>query len=205
MKITQYRDHWTPVGAEKAWARYSSRAPDMQTAVDLCVNQLTAVQAGGNIGAWPVWLAHRFIEVITFEPENKNFACLKRNTETYHNITSYHAALSDHIGTSNLRVCRSIGSHFLLPGEGETKLMTIDSLNLDACSLIVLDVEGYEYEALVGARETREKFKPVIHLEDRGHGVKKGTGKTFDDIQRELSDYTLASRIGRDVVFTARA
>lgn len=201
MKIIEHRGHWTPAGSEKAWNRYASKAKDMQLAVDLCEHTRTAVQAGGNIGAWPVWLSHHFVEVITFEPEDTNYECLARNIEQYKNIEAHRAALGDEIGTAKLNVCKSIGSHHLTQQPGPTHVLTIDGFNLEHCDLIVLDVEGFEYEALKGARETIARCQPVIQIEDRGHGVKKGTGKTFEDIREMLTEYSVYQRVGRDVVF----
>jgi hypothetical protein len=43
--------------------------------------------------------------------------------------------------------------------------MTIDSLGLEACNIIQLDVEGFEQYAIAGAVKTLEKFRPVIVAE----------------------------------------
>lgn len=154
-----------------------------------------------RLGAWPIWLSHHFTEVITFEPERTNYVCLERNSEQYKNIEIHHAALGAEVGTAALRVCRSIGSHYLLPESGDTRVLTIDGFNLEHCDLIVLDVEGYEFEALSGAMDTIKRCQPIIQIEDRGHGIKKGNGKTFDDICKLLEEYSIYQRVGRDVVF----
>jgi FkbM family methyltransferase len=197
----QYKGHWTPLGSEKAWERYARRANDMLPAVGLCRQLRTVIQAGGNIGAWPVWLAANFVDVMTFEPEKTNYQCLVRNTEAHHNITPYHAALSDAVGTVNLKVCKSIGSHHLIPGEGSIQALTIDGFGLNTVDLIVLDVEGAEWHALKGGLETIKRCRPIIQIEDRGHGTKKGFGTTFDDIVELLDGYGVHQRIGRDVIF----
>jgi hypothetical protein len=44
-------------------------------------------------------------------------------------------------------------------------MITVDSLGLDDIDLMQLDLEGYEYDALVGAKETIERNKPVIIVE----------------------------------------
>ncbi len=196
---------WTPVGSEKAWDRYANRAKDMSLAVQMCPKRRIAVQAGGNIGAWPVWLSKRFQQVLTFEPEKVNYDCLIRNVEPYANIETYNAALSDRVGEAFLNVCRSIGSHHVsATGSQAVKLLTIDSFNLEALDYIVLDVEGFEWEALAGADETIRRFRPIIQVEDRGHGATKGQGKTFTDIINLLQGYQIQTRVGRDVIFTPK-
>jgi len=52
--------------------------------------------------------------------------------------------------------------------------MTIDDLGLDACDLIQLDVEGFEAKVLQGASQTITRCRPVIMVEDRGHGTRYG-------------------------------
>lgn len=203
-KLTQYQGHWLPQGCERAWQRYASRARDMQPAVEMCGHLRTVVQAGGNVGAWPIWLAANFIEVITFEPEKQNYTCLARNIAPHHNILAYHAALGAEPGKLSLNVCKSIGSHHLIMEPGDIDVKTIDSLNLEYLDLIVLDVEGAEALALRGARETIARCQPIIHLEDRGHGLKKGFGLTFDDVVAALPNYTIERRVGRDVIFKPR-
>lgn len=197
MRLVQYKGHWTPLGSEKAWERYARRANDMLQAVGLCRQLRTVIQAGGNIGAWPVWLAANFVDVMTFEPEKTNYQCLVRNTEAHHNITPYHAALSDTSGTGNLKVCEGIGSHYLIPGDGEIPLKTIDSLNLDTLDFIMLDVEDAEFRTLKGGLETIQRCRPIIQIEDKGHGTGKGFGVTFADIKALLEGYEVVSRVGR--------
>jgi hypothetical protein len=50
-------------------------------------------------------------------------------------------------------------------------MITIDSLGLDDIDLMQLDLEGFEYDALVGARETIERCKPVIIVESTSDNV----------------------------------
>jgi hypothetical protein len=46
-----------------------------------------------------------------------------------------------------------------------TRLMTLDSLDLARVDFIKIDIEGMEMEALMGAKETLEKCKPVVLVE----------------------------------------
>lgn len=52
-------------------------------------------------------------------------------------------------------------------GGGERVLLgTIDALRLPRCALIKVDVEGFELDVLVGARETILRTKPVLFVEN---------------------------------------
>jgi len=50
---------------------------------------------------------------------------------------------------------------FLLP----LPMMKLDDLSLQRCDLIKIDIEGMEFDALVGADETIRRFRPVIYFE----------------------------------------
>ena len=52
-----------------------------------------------------------------------------------------------------------------LDGEGIIPVITIDSLHLDQCALMKIDVEGMEAAVIRGAIETIKKFTPVIFVE----------------------------------------
>jgi hypothetical protein len=50
-------------------------------------------------------------------------------------------------------------------GPGAIPVLSIDQLGLDNCDLIHLDIEGGEYDALMGAEQTIKQFRPLICLE----------------------------------------
>lgn len=203
------RGYWWPTGAKQAKLRYWEHASDMQLAVSLCVDRDIVVQAGGHIGMWPLWLSSRFKRVYTFEPEPRNFECLKRNLKGVKNVTMTNAVLTDSLAPVELRIANSTGGHNIKSkGEGnapgKTQAVTIDSLNLAGCDFIMLDIEGHELPALVGGLETIKKYRPVIQLENRGHGVKKGRGDTYQHIVEFLLalNYHQAGSARNDVVWS---
>lgn len=141
------------------------------------------IQAGGNVGAYPLRLAEIFDNVLTFEPNEDNFACLKKNTETAFNIRRIRGALGESFGS-----CHSVeieanncGAHQIQPG-GETHLFTIDMF-ATPLDLIWLDVEGCELQALRGARETLTRWHPMVITEE------KGIGRAFGYEDHEIGDY----------------
>lgn len=139
-----------------------------------------AIQAGGNLGFFPWKFAEHFQTVVTFEPEPTNFKCLVHNVlET--NVIKIQAALGDapgwiavenpnpgHVGLAQIKK----------DAVGNIPLVRIDDFAFEACDLIQLDLEGYEYHALLGAVQTIEQFKPILCLEVTGHEQRYGVGPT---------------------------
>ena len=46
-------------------------------------------------------------------------------------------------------------------------MITIDSLELDNCDFLKIDVEGFEYLVVLGALKTITKYHPTIYFECR--------------------------------------
>lgn len=135
------------------------------------------IQAGGNLGFWPLSLSDKFKTVMTFEPDRVSFQCLQKNIAQYraHNIESYFGAL----GYTNKFVGiqpESIGKHKVC-GSGTVPVFTIDQFNLSP-SFICLDVEGFELLALNGAIETINRARPIIQIEMNGREQEHGISKT---------------------------
>ena len=129
----------------------------------------TVIQAGGNCGMYARFYGNYFTNVYSFEPHPLNFECLKRNCQgnKYHlyNVAVGHTESKCQIqGTG--KNGKNVGRFQVEESsEGNVDLITIDSLNLDRCDLIHLDIEGFEYNALIGAITTIVKFKPKVILE----------------------------------------
>ena len=67
--------------------------------------------------------------------------------------------------------------------DGPIPMMAIDSLDLKTLGFLKLDIEGSELPALLGARQTIARCRPVVLFEDKGfgsrYGVKRGAIETF--------------------------
>ena len=132
-----------------------------------------AVQAGGNCGVFPLVLSKYFDQVYTFEPDADNFACLLLNCRGVENIQARCAAVHDVSGRQLAMELKptNAGAHYVKPAAGGTvPSIRVDDLKLDACDLIALDVEGFEYFGLKGARQTIEAFHPTLIFEMLSHG-----------------------------------
>jgi hypothetical protein len=101
------------------------------------------VQAGAAVGVWPRKFAEYFSEVYTFEPNPALIECFERNLEK----------------------CNMGAWYFKPDPDGDIYVDTIDSYDLHEVDLIQLDIEGAEYEALLGAKDTLARCKPWLCLE----------------------------------------
>ena len=168
---------WVPAPASSVVARYTKAAEETLAEVYRHVRGWDlAVCAGAHVGVWPRMLAERFAKVVAFEPDPINYACAERNLEDEPRIMLFSDALSDREGMAPWAHSNSnTGKHKIDRNGGHVvRTVTIDSLELPACDLICLDVEGYELKALKGSNATLADFAPVVLFEDIGHGRKYG-------------------------------
>lgn len=170
--------------------------PAVARVAHYCAKMRECVQAGGHAGFWPLALSERFEHVHTFEPERRLFDCMTRNC-TAKNVTMYRHGLGASSGTAAFKSHVSAGSWRVDPdGEHQITLLTIDALKLAHCDAILLDIEGYEVEALRGADDTIDRCRPVILCEllPRSAAAIDGWLSSRGYEQRE--------RYGRDGIYT---
>jgi FkbM family methyltransferase len=146
------------------------------------------IDAGANIGDMIVPLARRAGTVIAFEPQEFLFYTLCGNiaANNLYNVRAHCKAvgdisgkklfcpsplLKDENGTPFYDVpMEHYGGVYLteeprFETDFQVDTIAIDDLDLERCDFIKLDVEGDEFKALTGAKNTIEKFKPVMFIE----------------------------------------
>lgn len=141
------------------------------------------VTAGANCGMYTRMYSKKFKSVYAFEPDSLNFHCMVMNNQKP-NVIKFNCALGDinqlvgvyetapgNAGMHEVRISEADMSNSYTKSTG-TKLndfivpmLSIDCLNLPACDLIQLDVQGWEHKCLLGAQQTINKYHPVIILE----------------------------------------
>jgi FkbM family methyltransferase len=180
-----------------------AEVPDLGASLDLCREFRTAIQAGGNVGVYPVALAQKFKRVYTVEPDAANYEALALNTDSHPRIVIRRAAFGKDHGKAAIDQISpdNIGAHQIKDGN-EFDVLPIDSLGVTDCDLLQLDVEGSEHLAILGAISIIEASWPVITLELKGLGERYGY--TDEDTINLLADmgYKIADRVNRDVIFT---
>jgi len=143
----------------------------------------TVYDLGANVGFYSL-LASAFVgsegRVFSFEPVPRNLSFLRRHLELNQvtNCSVFDVAISSSDGQANFDIgpnpCRG---H--LTTERQTALtvltVTLDSLvgsgKLPPPNVMKCDIEGGEYDALTGARDTLAKYLPNIFLATHGPEV----------------------------------
>ena len=74
--------------------------------------------------------------------------------------------------------------------------ITIDSLDLDGCDFIKIDVEGFEPLVLLGAEETIRKYKPVILFEKNFKKVSDEVLAEFGVTPEQNNSFDLLNKFG---------
>ncbi|MBC7545182.1 MAG: FkbM family methyltransferase [Candidatus Sericytochromatia bacterium] len=151
---------------EIAWLRQMLRAGD------------TVVDAGANVGTHTLPLARHVGpsgHVVAFEPQRLIFQALCANLalNSLANVDAWQAALGATSGAMIVPAmdpARTMNFGGVSLGgfaEGESvPLTTIDALDLAACHLIKIDVEGMESAVLQGAAATISRHQPILYVEN---------------------------------------
>ena len=198
---------------DQHFARTVSQYPGtdyQQTTIDEAVRHVKAfecaVDVGGNIGLHTVRFARLFAQVHSFEPTNINFECLQKNTESMSGIVLHKIGLGAKLETLTIQLpadANNCGNFSVVDFVDNTEqtinetieIQTLDSFNL-APDLIKIDVQGFDYNVLLGAANTIKLYRPVIIIESET----KKSRNTIGEFLTQL-DYTVAAKIRHDQIW----
>lgn len=144
-------------------------------------NWRRAVDIGAHVGISVHCWAPKFQHVVAFEPMVDHYECLKENTKQFNNVEIHNCGLSNESKTMRgaYRTGKNSGSFQLLADDYKvnprknSKVYEIPSRRLDEfeltdVDLIKIDVEGWEFEVLKGAKETIKRCRPTLMIEFTG-------------------------------------
>ena len=149
---------------------------------------------GANIGHHAIFFSDHFRTVYAFEPNPKTFELLRFNSSLVTNVYPCNYGLSSKSQSVQATLDRrNMGGASIEPNSAVAKqpMWRVDNANfelrmLDECmageetctiSFLKIDVEGHEYEVLLGGRSLIEKNKPVIALEILPNSSEEGPPK----------------------------
>lgn len=175
--------------------------PSLDEALKHCNQKRLAVDGGAHVGTWSRVLQDEFEEVLSVEPSELNFKCLRRNVSGS-NVLKLNAAIGSESKKVSIGITdpRNTGQNHVIDGN-DVEMVTLDSMNLKGVDFIKFDIEGCEYDAITGSRETLKKYKPVVLVELNGLGKRYGhEDKEVIELMQSLG-YKLASKINKDHIF----
>lgn len=168
-----------------------------------------AIDGGAHVGTWSKVMSGRFERVIAVEPSADTFEALSWNLlqAGCTNVDLRQVALGDRAGTVDMQLDAeqarraNTGARFAQPG-GAIPVETIDNWNLPSVGLLKLDVEGSEYVALRGAKDTLRRCKPIIIFENKWLWTKH-FGLPKDAVAKFLTaqGYRLVASVSRDQIW----
>jgi hypothetical protein len=109
-----------------------------------------------------------------------------------------------HVFTEN-DIQNNIRSANLTDKKIKNKVNKLDNLQIDDFDIMLVDIEGYEYEFLLGAKEKIIKYKPIIIIEIWNDY--KRIQENMKTTQREIIfyieslNYKLVTQVGDDFIF----
>lgn len=157
-----------------------------------------AIDCGANVGVYSMAMAAIVGEtgrVVAVEPQEYAIRTIRRSAAIsgIDSLAIVRAAVSDENGEAELDVSRAAVEASIVWRSSSPRLVrvpkvTIDSLveqkELPKVTLIKLDVEGAEFDALRGGAGTIERFRPDILLEVWGDSYDRVTPKCADFLKR---------------------
>ena len=120
----------------------------------------TVIDVGANIGALTVPMSQ-------LVGDNGRIYAIEADPETF-NVLCANLALNGIRNTKPLNTFVTHGNQATVAG-GETRpanVLALDSLELDACHFIKVDVDGGELDVLRSGEMQIERFRPVLYFEN---------------------------------------
>ena len=147
------------------------------------------IDVGANIGNHSLFFSNYFKKIIAFEPQKKVFKLLEFNTSEHPNIEIFNFGLSNEKSKLQISYDKSnrggatFKNEIIKPNHEVCDLKVFDDLYTKLhFSFIKIDVEGFENQVVLGAKETLLRNKPIIIVEQ------KGFSDRFNETQFEAID-----------------
>lgn len=133
----------------------------------------TVIDVGAHIGAHTVAMARIAREIIAFEPQYflYGLTCANMALTSHRRYVVFNRAVGAECGDVKMPLwdytqVGNFGAIAMGEGLNKVSIMTIDSLNLKRVDFIKIDVEGMEAKVLQGAKETIQRCRPVMLIEN---------------------------------------
>jgi len=159
-------------------------------------NRKCLVDIGANIGYYLlmfVRFAHEDATYHCIEPSIENLPELEGNINIneINNAILHKVAIGEQAEVVGLRTGINSGVTSQKDGAFQVSVVPLDGLIKDDIDFVKIDVEGYEYQVLKGARQTIKKHKPLLFVELHPEGLNKygaSVEKCIEFLRKYYSD-----------------
>ena len=151
-----------------------------------------ALDIGGHVGLWAMWMVRLFDHVEAFEPVPLFYDIFPFNVDMERCTLHLHALADapdtisitvplEQTGGAHVSARNPVNVKYNPAGESDTwhgiKVVTLDSLEFEAVDFIKIDVEGWEPKVLRGGEKTIRHHKPNIIVECKGNDTAYGEAR----------------------------
>ncbi len=106
-----------------------------------------------------------FRKVVAFEPDPRNVERLREQTSAYSEIEVHELAIASYDGVANFAAEGRASAAICSQGKTEVRCAKIDTaLRGESPTIIKMDIEGSEADALVGGTDTIRTHQPVLAI-----------------------------------------
>lgn len=135
-----------------------------------------AIDIGSHVGMWAMQIAKRFRRVHCFEPMAVFRECAEKNLADSCNWLIYPIALGASSGRVGMDyVPADSGDTHVIDGT-TTEMRTLDSFGFENVGFVKIDAEGYEAHIVEGARDTLQRCRPCVIVEQKQHKLAENYG-----------------------------
>lgn len=111
------------------------------------------------------WIGNVDANAIIFEADDNNFQTVSENMASYHHVRLYNQGVADNIGTAPFSSGKGEMSNFSSDGDKYIRMTSLDSKISDVeIGYIKMDIEGFEKQALSGAKKIIAQQKPMMGI-----------------------------------------
>jgi FkbM family methyltransferase len=198
--MKQFRGVWLPDGDEHFREHLSKKNEEykgfpayqlekLEAATSLVQNKRVAFDVGAHVGLWSRILADKFQQVVAFEPVREFCQCFMKNCHDFNNIELVWKALGDRQGKVNISLEEenSGRTHISDDGSAQVLMTTIDDYltgsPVSSLDLLKIDVEGFEYQVLLGGEQSIKLFQPTVVIEQKKDNAERYGHNRYDACQ----------------------
>lgn len=171
---------------------------------------------GAFYGILTLFFARTARAVVAYEPNDRNYECLRRNIElnSLHNVQVRRVAIGERSEVAAMEWhAATPGAAKIIPVSDEhrraqrVQIVSLDEdiqrCGLPAPDFIKIDTEGFELSALIGAHDTLRKHRPELFLEMHGETMAEKVNNATAILRYLGGHGYMARHIESDSIVTA--